>query len=294
MHIRLLPILGLVLILASCGWMEVPYEGGGGIRVQKGGDDALFVGAGTVTVGKGDTVYAISRRHKVAMRAIIDTNGLKAPYTLLVGQKLLLPHAREHAVRRGDTLSAISERYRVSMFQTAQLNGIKAPYVIHVGQVLRLPSSRQVAAVTPLTPSPAPAPSVSPEPQPGQGFIWPVQGRVIDGFGPKDKGLQNDGINIAAPRGSTIKAADNGVVAYAGNGLKGFGNLILVRHADGWVTAYAHADTLLVKRGDTVKRGQAIARVGSTGTVTKPQLHFEMRNRGKAVDPSRHLPRASA
>ena len=109
-------------------------------------------------------------------------------------------------------------------------------------------------------------------------FRWPVRGRIIAAFGPKPNGLQNDGINLAVPEGTPIKAAEDGVVAYAGNELKGYGNLVLVRHANGFVTAYANASDLLVKRGETVKRGQVIAQSGETGNVTSPQLHFEIRN----------------
>jgi murein DD-endopeptidase MepM/ murein hydrolase activator NlpD len=120
-------------------------------------------------------------------------------------------------------------------------------------------------------------------------FLWPVNGKIVSPFGPKDGGLHNDGINIAAPLGTPIHAADNGVVVYAGNELRGFGNLLLVRHADGWVSAYAHCDALLVKRGDNVKRGQVIARVGQSGNVTAPQLHFELRKGAEAVDPLAQL-----
>jgi murein DD-endopeptidase MepM/ murein hydrolase activator NlpD len=120
-------------------------------------------------------------------------------------------------------------------------------------------------------------------------FRWPVRGRVISGFGPKTSGQQNDGINIAVPEGTEIKAAEDGVVAYAGNELKGYGNLVLIRHANGYVSAYAHASELLVKRGDSIKRGQAIARAGQTGNVTSPQLHFEIRKGSTPVDPTRFL-----
>ena len=115
------------------------------------------------------------------------------------------------------------------------------------------------------------------------------------GFGPKSGGLHNDGINIAAARGTPVRAAENGVVVYIGNQLRGFGNLLLIKHSGGWMTAYAHADTLLVRRGQTVRRGEAVARVGSTGSVTQPQLHFEVRKGTRAVDPTRLLaPRAAA
>jgi murein DD-endopeptidase MepM/ murein hydrolase activator NlpD len=117
------------------------------------------------------------------------------------------------------------------------------------------------------------------------GFIWPVDGKVVSRFGTTSDGLRNDGINIAAPEGAPVKAAADGVVAYAGNELRGFGNMILIKHADNWVTAYAHNSSLLVKKGDKVRQGQVIARVGSSGNVANSQLHFEIRNGTKAVDP---------
>jgi len=123
----------------------------------------------------------------------------------------------------------------------------------------------------------------------GRKFLLPVNGKLTARFGSVSNGLHNDGINIAAPRGTPVRAAQNGVVAYAGNELKGFGNLLLIRHANGWMTAYAHNDVLLVKRGDQVKRGQVIARVGSTGNVATPQLHFELRHNTEAVDPTPNL-----
>ena len=120
-------------------------------------------------------------------------------------------------------------------------------------------------------------------------FRWPVRGRLIAGFGSKPDGTQNDGINLAVPEGTPIKAADDGVVAYAGNELKGYGNLVLISHANGFVSAYAHASELMVKRGDTVKRGQVIAHAGQTGNVTSPQLHFEIRKGSTPVDPAQYL-----
>jgi murein DD-endopeptidase MepM/ murein hydrolase activator NlpD len=120
-------------------------------------------------------------------------------------------------------------------------------------------------------------------------FRWPARGRVIASYGAKTNGKQNDGINIAVPEGTPVKAADDGVVAYAGNELKGYGNLVLVRHSNGYVTAYAHASELMVKRGDTIKRGQVIAKSGQTGEVSSPQLHFEIRNGSSPVDPLQFL-----
>ena len=123
---------------------------------------------------------------------------------------------------------------------------------------------------------------------------WPVSGTILSEFGPKSGGLHNDGINIAAAKGTAVRAADEGTVAYAGNELKGFGNLVLVRHADGWMTAYAHLDRMDVDRGAPVKRGQIIGTVGATGNVRAPQLHFELRRGSRAVDPRERLaPKAS-
>lgn len=169
------------------------------------------------------------------------------------------------------------------------------------------PAPRPVEAVPAPPPQPAPAQEVAAAPPPppkaveevtpqratGR-LLWPVKGKVISTFGPKPDGLHNDGLNIAAAKGATVVAADNGVVAYAGNELRGFGNLLLVKHSDGFITAYAHLERIDVERGTAVKRGQAIGTVGQTGSVTSPQLHFELRKGSQAVDPrDRMEPRVS-
>jgi murein DD-endopeptidase MepM/ murein hydrolase activator NlpD len=120
-------------------------------------------------------------------------------------------------------------------------------------------------------------------------FSWPVRGRVVSRFGPTNDGLRNDGINISAPRGTAVLAAEEGTVAYAGNELRGFGNLVLIKHADGWMTTYAHLDQISVRRGERIQRGQILGSVGNTGTVTTPQLHFEVRKGTEAVNPQNHL-----
>ncbi len=123
-------------------------------------------------------------------------------------------------------------------------------------------------------------------------FIWPVKGKIASRFGPKEGGLYNDGINIIAKDGTSIKAADSGVVVYSGNELRGYGNLILIKHNNGYLTAYAHAKEILTNKGDIVKKGQTIAYVGDTGMVSQPQLHFSIRNGRKAVDPEKYLSHA--
>ncbi|WP_377809377.1 LysM peptidoglycan-binding domain-containing M23 family metallopeptidase [Azospirillum sp. A29] len=149
---------------------------------------------------------------------------------------------------------------------------------------------QEIAAAAP--PKPEPKAEVgAPPPRGGARFLWPVKGKLISGYGPKPDGLHNDGLNIAAAKGTAVVAADNGVVAYAGNELRGFGNLLLLKHSDGWITAYAHLDKIEVERGASVKRGQVIARVGQTGGVSSPQLHFELRKGSQAVDPSDQMDR---
>jgi murein DD-endopeptidase MepM/ murein hydrolase activator NlpD len=142
------------------------------------------------------------------------------------------------------------------------------------------------------TAAPGPMAAAEPPPAPSHGggsFLWPVRGHVVEGFGAGPEGTHNDGINIAAPRGAAIEATDGGVVAYTGNELRGYGNLILIKHPQGWISAYAHCDLILVKPGQKVARGQVIARVGSTGNVGEPQLHFELRRGKKPVDPREYL-----
>lgn len=152
-----------------------------------------------------------------------------------------------------------------------------------------LPPAAVIPTSAPARSNPGPVGDLTPPALAGR-FAWPLKGRIIGGFGPRESGLHNDGLNIAAPIGTAIRAAENGVVVYAGNELRGFGNLLLIKHADGWVTAYAHAETLKVGRGDQVRRGDVIATVGDSGNVGEPQLHFEIRKGQQAVDPRKQLP----
>jgi murein DD-endopeptidase MepM/ murein hydrolase activator NlpD len=134
----------------------------------------------------------------------------------------------------------------------------------------------------------------APEPMSGNSFRWPVQGRIISEYGTKPDGGHNDGINVAVPAGTSVKAAENGVVAYAGDELKGYGNLVLIRHSNNWVSAYAHNEEILVKRGDQVRRGQVIAKAGRTGQVNQPQLNFELRKGSRPVDPTKFMTHSTA
>jgi murein DD-endopeptidase MepM/ murein hydrolase activator NlpD len=123
-----------------------------------------------------------------------------------------------------------------------------------------------------------------------KGFLWPVSGgRILSRFGPKKDGLHNDGINIAVSEGTKVHASENGVVAYAGNELRGYGNLLIIRHAGGYMTAYAHNSQVKVARGDKVARGQVIAFSGSSGSVDSSQVHFEIRRGAQALNPEKFL-----
>ena len=157
---------------------------------------------------------------------------------------------------------------------------------------MRPQSSAPPRSATGATMPRSPPPSLRPRGRlPPRKFRWPARGKVIAAFGKRTDGSHNDGINIAVPQGADVHAAEGGRVAYAGNELKGYGNLVLIRHDNGWVSAYAHADQILVKRDDVVRRGQVIAKAGKTGTVDQPQLHFELRHGAKPVDPLPHMER---
>ncbi len=270
----------------------------------------------SVTVRKGDTLYSISRKYNVPIKDMIQANRLSAPYTLYVGQKLNLPSKQYHTVQRGESLYSIARMHNVDVTSLSRVNNLKTPYSLSVGQRLLLPASvstsgtgKKTYSVSNSASAVAKAPSsqnsatkyqsaaksqtetyTPPASNRKTKFMWPVNGTVISGFGNLGKGRKNDGINIKVPLGTAVKAADGGTVAYAGNELKGFGNLILIKHTDGWITAYAHNDKLLVKKGQKVVRGEKIATVGSTGSVTVPQLHFEVRAGKKAVNPRSYLP----
>ncbi|MEO9774967.1 peptidoglycan DD-metalloendopeptidase family protein [Roseibium sp.] len=166
-----------------------------------------------------------------------------------------------------------------------------APAAPVAGSGLPQPSLTQEARPSQPIKTPAVVASVREDSAATEKFRWPVRGRIISDFGAKPGGGRNEGVNLAVPEGTQVHAAGDGTVIYSGNELKGYGNLILVRHADGWVSAYAHNSELKVKRGDTIRRGDVVALAGATGSVNQPQVHFELREGNKPVDPLKHLPR---
>jgi murein DD-endopeptidase MepM/ murein hydrolase activator NlpD len=273
-----------------------------------------------VTVARGDTVGSIARRHHVPASAIIQANNLNVPHALRPGQHLVVPRYSTSPIPVVPT-----PRPNVAMLIPPQ--SIPASGAVDVAtepeQHARVPEdsptriSRRFARPTP-TPAIAPPkaklaaerpaarpvaqklPAATPAEKPADAeplkaaeaapsFHWPVRGQVIAGFGPKADGQRNDGIDIAVPENTPIKAADDGVVIYSGNQLKSFGNLVLVRHNNNYVTAYAHAREVRVKQGDQIKAGEVIGTAGQTGNVDTPRLHFEIRQGSVPVDPMRLL-----
>lgn len=290
------------------------------------------------------TVYALGRLYDVPPAAIIEANGLVAPYELRIGQLVLIPveqpeeprdpYAQEasirtqsleplptpltqqqgyamdtvYEVRPGDTMYSISRRFGVSVADLAAVNGINSPYTISVHQKLTIPGAgstepRYAAPRIPAEPRAAvsrtdqaalsakvleetAAPQELPELAAGGTFAWPVRGPVLADFGDQQPGgARSDGINIAAPIGAPVRATADGEVVYRGDELDGYGNLLLVKHDDGWVSAYAHTDAILVRKGDFVRQGQVIAKVGRSGNVDRPQLHFQLRKNLQPQDP---------
>jgi murein DD-endopeptidase MepM/ murein hydrolase activator NlpD len=233
-------------------------------------------------VRAGETASALAQRYGVSLAALVRANGIEPPYTIRVGQRLVIP---------GATAPTVAAVPRGAVEQAPLPPPVAAPTPAPAPQV-EAPAPQAVSAPQAAPPAPANPPAApseaNPAATPGR-FLWPVRGVVVSDFGPKPGGLQNDGVNIAAPRGTPFRAAEAGTVIYAGNELRGFGNLLLVRHDGGYVTAYAHADELMVQRGDQVRRGQTIGRVGQTGGVATPQLHFEIRRGTRPVNPMDYL-----
>jgi len=229
-----------------------------------------------------DTVDSVSQRYGVSRDTIIQRNNLKPPYTLTPGQTIALPGARVIEPSGRDSDVATAAPPPPGPRGPIQKEALPPP---GQGEPPRSAApERPAGEPTPLSPAAAREPS-GPAPR----FEWPVRGKVVAGYGSHD-GQKNDGIDIAAEKGATVHAADGGTVVYAGNEVRGMGNLLLVSHSGGYITAYGNNDALLVKKGDVVKKGQPIAKVGTSGGGPDPHLHFEVRRGNKTLDPATVLP----
>jgi murein DD-endopeptidase MepM/ murein hydrolase activator NlpD len=228
-------------------------------------------------------LLSIARRNHVSVAELAKANGIEPSAKLKLGMKLTVPGAKT---------AAAAPVAQPAVVATAQPAAALAPPATKLAAVTSDPQQKaRLAQATPTAEDMAAETPVKAADATGAlpTFRWPVRGKVITSYGAKTNGKSNDGINLAVPEGTPVKAAEDGVVAYSGNELKGYGNLVLVRHSNGYVTAYAHASELLVKRGDTIKRGQIIAKSGQSGEVGSPQLHFEIRKGSSPVDPLQFL-----
>lgn len=286
--------------------------------------DAQIVADQVYVVAPGDSLRRVAERTGAGSEAIARANGLQPPFTIRTGQRLTIPGGRYHLVRSGETGIAIARAYGVEWSRIVAANALEEPYVLRAGQRVlipgdpgRAPSLADRAAAFRLDiddiltgGEPAAAPRQAPArpvANPGRvlpptavvaaparlqgGFVWPVDGRVVRRFGPGKSGERNDGIKIAVPVSTPVRATADGVVAYAGDGIAALGGLIIVRHGNGWTSVYGHASKLLVQRGQSVRRGQTIALSGDTGFADQPELHFELRKGRTPVDPQSQLPR---
>ena len=274
-----------------------------------------------IVVQRGQSLGGIAQAYHVPKSAIIAANHLQPPYELKAGAKLVIPGegGPPPQMAMGHTAAAppvgpatpLPPPHPESLAppssppppasppppQAAQ----SSPDVIPLDgplppkQTVATPPPAPKAGAAVLTPPAGaisgPPPNTAAESAQASGgrFPWPVRGRIVASYGNTPGGGHNDGINIGAPRGTPVRAIDAGTVAYVGNEVKGYGNLVLIRHANGWISAYAHLDDLTVKVGDPVGTGQVIAKVGDSGGVAEPQLHFELRRGKKPVDPREFL-----
>ena len=278
---------------------NAPYANASATRpVVTGSTAAPAAGPHVHIIAPGETLMKLSRQYNKPLVEIARANHIPPSTLVKVGDRIVIP-----GVRATQPPQQLASRQPMAASAPPLVAPAKpAPQIAQ--PKLSIPATQKVGSapaaasptanvVTPAAQNPEPPKVKQDATAAVPSFRWPVNGRVIQAFGPKPTGQQNDGINVSVPEGTAIKAAEDGVVAYAGNELKTYGNLVLIRHANGYVTAYAHASEIMVKRDDTVKRGQVIAKSGQTGSVTAPQVHFEIRKGSTPIDPAPFLAKGS-
>jgi murein DD-endopeptidase MepM/ murein hydrolase activator NlpD len=268
--------------LCACSSVDNVFYGAREGTVEYPGSAAGSNAAASYVVNRKDTVDGIARRFGVSPQTIIDRNKLQSPYTLQAGQTIQIPGARViEPSSPGSTETAAAAPEQPGLVKRETL----APPPT-TGEAPRSAAPAvEPGQPTPLSPPAERAAASGPAPR----FEWPVNGKVVAGYGTHD-GQKSDGIDIAAAKDTVVRAADSGTVVYAGGEVRGMGNLLLVSHRGGYITAYGYNDALLVKKGDIVKKGQAIAKVGTSGNAPDPRLHFEVRRGNKTIDPMTVLP----
>jgi lipoprotein NlpD len=284
---------------------------------------ASHVGGGSYTVQPGDNLLRIGEKTGAGADALARANGLSPPFIVKPGQRLIIPQGQFHRVAAGESGIAIARAYGVPWSSIVAENGLSEPYTLRVGQRLVIPGLGRDAAADPVetraaafkldiddiltggepadgvgaapaTPQSQPraplAPNVSVQEPPrfAGGFVWPVNGQLAMRFGPGAPGEINDGIDIAVAQNAPIVASSDGVVAFVGSNVAGYGGLILIKHGNGWITAYGRVGRASVTRGQQVRRGQTI---GTAGLGASPLIHFEIRQGRTPVDPLTQLPK---
>jgi len=266
-----------------------PGSGSSVVRPTASAANKLASMSSVHVVAPGETLTKIARRYGRPVTEIASANKISPHAMVKLGDRLVIP---------GKTAPGSRVATATDPEAKPKPPVIAAPAPVPQPRIAENPPQQKVASLEPTPSVRVATPTINPADDQDSSvnrgnslaFRWPVKGRVIANFGSKTNGQQNDGINLAVPEGTAVRAAEDGVVAYAGSELKGYGNLILIRHSNGFVTAYAHASEIMVKRNDPVRRGQVIAKSGQTGTVASPQLHFEIRKGSAPVDPMPHLP----
>lgn len=290
--------------------------------------DARVIDDQSYTVQPGDNLRRIAEKLGAGADVIADANGLSPPFTIRPGRQLRIPGGRYHLIRPGESGIAIARAYGVKWADIVAANRLDEPYTLRAGQRILIPGGGRDrpppqsladraaafkidlgdiatgggepaiadgdapprAATGVRGPLPSAVPIATP-PRFGGVFAWPVDGgSVIKRFGSGASGERNDGIKIAVPVGTPVRATADGVVIYTATGIAGLGGLVMVKHGDGWTSVYGYVGKILVQRGQAVRRGQQVAMSGQTGFADRPSLHFELRKGRTPVDPLRQLP----
>ena len=262
----------------------------------------------TYEVRGGDNLYSISRKLNLSISSLIKLNKIAPPYKIFPKQNLILPKRSFYKVKKGETLYSISRRYKTDVYSISKLNNLKNINSIYEGQVLKIYGDIKIETKNnysgninkanikkidskkkSLKATIKKTPNFKQTFSKNSKFIWPVKGKIISKYGKSSNGFFNDGININSKLNQKVSASNDGVIIYSGNEIPGYGNLVLIKHSQNWITAYAHLGKVSIEKGDKVKKGQIIGLVGKTGNVRKPQLHFEIRKGKEAVNPLNYL-----
>ena len=300
---NLLIVTLLLLVLAGC-------TGGGILSPYVDHDSPNARSAKYRTVIRGDTLFSIAWDVGVDFRTLARWNDIGSPYVIQPGQRLRITapsqataqsaparrgsvgksSSQYYRVKKGDTVYSIARDTGTSTRNIISWNRLKKPYSIYPGQKLRVSSAGSTQSRS--TKSARQSGTSSPPPRKGRPqqvgrWVWPTSGKIVRRYSPQGT---SKGIDISGAAGQEVVAAASGTVVYQGSGLRGYGQLIIIKHNSDFLSAYAHCSRILVKEGERVKRGQRIATMGSTGT-NRVKLHFEIRLRGNPVNPVKYLPR---